>query len=139
MGRGKILDAVSGNRDQCHRKSTAGLYIAGIHGFDNQFNIYRLHKGVIKGCINILMADLYIATLNEDSQIELSWSLEGKKIYCSQDLSRKRENIYSGGIVYKQSYLPSGSYSVTLLSNGRTADMLSFYIDYYGSDDLGLE
>ncbi|MDZ7836585.1 MAG: hypothetical protein U5N58_00865 [Actinomycetota bacterium] len=118
------------NSSRCQNKSTDNVYIAGVHGFDYQFNIYRLHQGAIKGCINVLVADLYIATLNEDSKIELSWALEGKQIYCSHDLSKKRKHIYSGGIVYKQNYLPSGSYCVTLLNKGRLVDVFSFYIEF---------
>lgn len=124
------------SNSRCQNQTTDNLYIADVHGFDYQFNIYRLHKGVINGFINILMADLHIATLNEDSRIELWWSLEGKQIYCSQDLSKKRKHIYSGGIVYKQNYLPPGSYCVTLLNKGRPVDMFSFYIELYGGGNL---
>ncbi|MCG9479784.1 MAG: hypothetical protein K9H14_06185 [Actinomycetia bacterium] len=133
------MGAINSSRDRCRKQSCKEIYLDAVQGFDYQFNIYRMQEGVIKGNINILMVDVCINNLNEDSEIELLWMLGGKEIYRSNDLSAKRKNIYSGGIVLKQGYLPQGSYCVTLLNKGRPVDMFSFNIESYCGDNLDLK
>lgn len=117
----KILDHI----DPCMLSCPCREGFRAVFGYDLKFRRYGLGQKKVRAKIRILSAELDVQ-IDEDSDIELVWSLEDEVFYKSRDLSRLARNRYGGGIMLGQGHLPRGCYKCCLVKNRISVDTVSF-------------
>ncbi len=102
-----------------------------VVGYDSRFRRHRLRGGKMFGKVNALIAE-FIISLDEDSDVMLIWSIDGKEFYRSKDLSRIDGGRFGGGLISNEGCLRQGNYRCDLIKNQQEIDSIFFKIDRLG-------